>query len=314
MHSRLMSLLALISLATCLAAPSAGLAQQGQRSNSAPKGGAPVGGRSAPEGLTTKAKGPAGPVAADWRTVDPQNLLVIDTNRGRILVEMYPEIAPLAVAQFKALAHRNFYDGLQFFRVVDSFMDQTGDPMNNGGGGSDLPNLKGEFSFRRGPDTPFVQANQSEGRVSGYVGVIPVVSQADGLMAMTADGKVSASVQFCAGLAGVARAGDPDSGNSQFFLMRGPYPSLNGKYAAWGRVLVGEDVVQAMKVGEPVEPPRDVMLKVRVAADMPPAERPVVEVIDTRGAYFHRLLAAALATSGAGFNPCEVDVPARLRP
>ncbi|MGZ6037089.1 MAG: peptidylprolyl isomerase, partial [Phenylobacterium sp.] len=78
---------------------------------------------------------PTGPGPADWRTPDPNDVLVIDTNKGRIIVEMVPEVAPQHVAQVRALAHEGFYDGLRFFRVIDKFMDQTGDPQNNGQGG-----------------------------------------------------------------------------------------------------------------------------------------------------------------------------------
>ena len=86
------------------------------------------------------------PAASDYRTVDPQNLLVINTTKGRVLVEMIPEIAPLSVARIKELAHEHFYDGLTFHRVVPGFMAQGGDPNGTGAGGSSKPNLKAEFS------------------------------------------------------------------------------------------------------------------------------------------------------------------------
>src|SRR5690348_13652589 len=79
----------------------------------------------------------AQPTAADWRTPDPNDVLVIDTNKGRVFVEMVPEVAPQTVARVRELAHTGFYDGQKFFRVIDKFMDQTGDPQNNGQGGSD---------------------------------------------------------------------------------------------------------------------------------------------------------------------------------
>src|ERR1700741_3414190 len=106
---------------------------------------------------------PPTPPEADWRTPDPNNELVIDTNRGRIVVEMYPDVAPAHVAQMQTLAKRHFFDGQTFFRVIDDFMDQTGDPGNDGKGGSDLPNLKPEFSFKRSADTPFVEGASRHG-------------------------------------------------------------------------------------------------------------------------------------------------------
>lgn len=74
--------------------------------------------------------------ASDWRTPDPENILVVDTNKGRIIVELSPETAPNHVARVRDLAKAHFYDGLTFFRVIDSFMAQTGDPKNDGTGGS----------------------------------------------------------------------------------------------------------------------------------------------------------------------------------
>ncbi|HQR88897.1 MAG TPA: peptidylprolyl isomerase, partial [Caulobacter sp.] len=66
--------------------------------------------------------------SSDWRTPDPQNVLVVETNKGRIIAELSPLAAPAHVARIRELVQANFYDGLTFFRVIDSFMAQTGDP------------------------------------------------------------------------------------------------------------------------------------------------------------------------------------------
>ena len=108
--------------------------------------------------LLTATPALAAPAPTDWRAVDAANTLMIDTNKGRVFVELYPEVAPATVARIETLARRGFYDGLTFFRVIDDFMDQTGDPKNTGEGGSDLPSLPAEFNFRvtPGPDFPVV--------------------------------------------------------------------------------------------------------------------------------------------------------------
>ena len=128
---------------------------------------------------------------------------------------------------------------------------------------------------------------------------------------MTADGKVNAWAVYCPGVAAMARAGDPDSANSQFFLMRAFYPSLMQKYTAWGRVLVGQDVVNAIKTGEPVADPQDRMLTVRLASDMPAADRPKLQVLDTSGPAFRSTLAHALADKGPTASVCDIPVPTR---
>jgi peptidylprolyl isomerase len=84
---------------------------------------------------------------------DPQNTIYLDTKDGRITIRLRPDLAPKHVAQIKALVKRHFYDGIVFHRVIDGFMAQTGDPTGTGGGNSDLPNIKAEFSntpFKRG--------------------------------------------------------------------------------------------------------------------------------------------------------------------
>lgn len=244
------------------------------------------------------------PTAADWRTVDPENLLVIETTKGRILVEMVPEIAPLSVARIKELARQHFYDGLTWHRVLEGFMAQGGDPKGDGSGGSTLPDIKGEFTFRRDPATPYAMISSKGGLEDGFVKSVAVRGQNSDLAVMTADGKVSGWGLFCGASAGMARAQDPDSGNSQFFLMRDYNETLDKNYAVWGRVLVGMDVVKALKNGEPVVDP-DKMTTVRVASDLPAAQQPKVQVVDTKGAWVK-------TASKYAIDVCDVDLPAKV--
>ena len=246
----------------------------------------------------------SGPGAAEYRAVDPENVLVIDTTQGRVYVEMIPEIAPATVARIKALARENFYDGLTFHRVVDKFMAQGGDPKGDGSGGSTKPNVPPEFIFRRGPDTAFVRVAAVGGLEDGFVKSLPMRSQNTGLMIMTADGKVQSWPVWCKGVAGFARANDPDSGNSQFYLMRDFNEGLEHNYTAWGRVLAGQNVVNVLKVGEPVPNP-DKMVTVRVLADLPANARPKVSVLDTSSATFKAAAANALSV-------CDIDLPAKV--
>jgi cyclophilin family peptidyl-prolyl cis-trans isomerase len=84
---------------------------------------------------------------------DPENTLVIEMEDGRIVIEMRPDLAPNHVERIKTLARQGFYDGVVFHRVIEDFMAQTGDPTGTGRGGSDLPDLRAEFTdthFGRG--------------------------------------------------------------------------------------------------------------------------------------------------------------------
>lgn len=253
------------------------------------------------------------PGVPDWRTPDPQNVLVIDTTKGRIIVEMEPLIADAHVERIKALTRSKTYDGLKFFRVIEDFMDQTGDPQNTGEGDSDMPNLTAQFTFPRTPKTPFVQMARTGGAVFGFVGATPVQTQPDDLMALMATPKVSAMGMFCPGVMGMARSGEPDSGNSQFFLMRGPWPKLNGKYTPWGRVISGLDVVKAIRTGEPVPEPMDKMIEVRVMADIPEARRPKIQVQNTASPAFKAYAEGVVQAKGAAFDICDLEIRAEVR-
>ncbi len=82
--------------------------------------------------------------------LDPENTIYLDLKDGRVVIELLPKVAPLHVARIKELTRAGFYNGIVFHRVIEGFMAQTGDPTGTGTGGSDLPDLKAEFS-----DEPF---------------------------------------------------------------------------------------------------------------------------------------------------------------
>jgi len=253
------------------------------------------------------------PTEADWRTPDPQNVLVIDTNKGRVFVELTPKVAPNHVQRVRELAREGVYDGRTFFRVIDRFMAQTGDPKDTGDGGTSKPNLKAEFTWRRAADSSFVPVAAPAGLEEGFVGSLPVIGQAMSWSTMTQDGKVSAWGTYCPGVVGMARDDDPDSANSQFFIMRQPYPSLDKRYTAFGRAISGLDVVRAIKTGEPVPAPQDLMERVTVLADWPEATRPKVRVIDPHGPWFKAQIARVRAAKGADFSVCDIDIPAEIK-
>ncbi|HEY4200476.1 MAG TPA: peptidylprolyl isomerase [Devosiaceae bacterium] len=152
---------------------------------------------------------------------DPENTLIIETTKGRVVVAMRPDLAPNHVAHIKKLAREGFYDGIVFHRVIDGFMAQTGDPTGTGTGSSKYPNLKQEFNAE-----PHVRGTTS-----------------------------------------MARAQNPDSANSQFFIVFDDARFLDRQYTVWGKVIEGMENVDQIKRGEPVRDP-DKMLSVKVAADV----------------------------------------------
>lgn len=86
-------------------------------------------------------------------TMDPENTLYLDLEKGRVTIQLLPDIAPGHVERIKELTRDGFYNGIVFHRVIDGFMAQTGDPTGTGTGGSDKPDLPAEFSdydYKRG--------------------------------------------------------------------------------------------------------------------------------------------------------------------
>ncbi|HEY8565356.1 MAG TPA: peptidylprolyl isomerase [Beijerinckiaceae bacterium] len=77
---------------------------------------------------------------------DPENTLVMETTKGRVVIALRPDLAPKHVERIKTLARQGFYDNVAFHRVIDGFMAQTGCPQGTGTGGSDLPDLQAEFN------------------------------------------------------------------------------------------------------------------------------------------------------------------------
>ena len=170
-------------------------------------------------------------VSAQEVTDGPGPNLVITVDgqaKGKIVIDLLPDVAPKHVAQITALAKSGAYDGVVFHRVIDGFMAQTGDVefgkkggdlSRAGMGGSALPDLPAEFS----------------------------------------------KIPYRRGTVGMARSADPNSANSQFFIMFTRYPSLDDQYTVVGQVISGMDVVDRIKRGEGARmADPDVMTKVEV--------------------------------------------------
>lgn len=141
------------------------------------------------------------------------NLIKIDVkDKGIIIAELYPDTAPITVENFKKLINEKFYDGLIFHRIIKDFMIQTGDPLGTGIGGSE-ETIKGEFS-----------ENGVENNLSHVRGVLSMAR----------------------------RGSDPEteetmnSASSQFFIVHKDSTYLDGKYASFGKVIEGMDVVDSL--------------------------------------------------------------------
>jgi len=140
---------------------------------------------------------------------DGERLTLSLSSGGAVVIKLRPDLAPGHVQRITDLANSGFYDGVAFHRVIPGFMAQGGDPTGTGYHGSDLPDLKAEFSRE-----PHVR-----------------------------------------GVASMARSSDPDSANSQFFIVFDDAGFLDGQYTVWGQVESGMEHVDALPVGEPPASP-----------------------------------------------------------
>lgn len=245
-----------------------------------------------------------------WVPVDPENALVIDSTKGRVVVQLEPTLAPLAVERVKQLARMHVYDGLLMWRVLDTPAEafiQTGDPGNVDVGRSSLPDIKSSFTAQ----LPVAQITFAKTGLEpeGFYRGIPVGTQIVAEDATT----VRAWGAYCPGTVGMGRDTNPDTENAEIFLMRGTTRWFDHDYTAIGRVVAGFDAVLAAAVGVPPAHP-DVMKRVSVLADLPVASRPRVEVMDTQSDEFRALIDSARSMRGSDFSVCDVDVPVRVSP
>jgi len=258
--------------------------------------------------------------AEAWRELDPENTLYIDLEYGRVVLELYPEISPIHVERIKTLARQSFYDNISFHRVIEGFMNQTGDPKGDGTGDSDLPDIQGEFTFRRAASMPvtLVGARNQGGKEIGvgFYKALPVATQPASQAMLTKDGKVAAFGLHCKGVTSMARTSDPNSANSQFFLMRDIAEHLDAQYSIWGNTVLGHEHLTKIKVGSKGEDPSfvpDVMKKVQIAADVPEAERVKVQVLKTDSPAFKNYLKTQKKPDGTYPDICDIRVPSHQK-
>ena len=253
-----------------------------------------------------------------WRELDPENTLYVDLEYGRVVLELYPEIAPLHVAQIKTLTRQGFYDYISFHRVIQGFMNQTGDPKGDGTGDSELPDINGEFTFRRPATMPvtLVGARDQGGKEVGvgFYKALPVATQPSSQAMLTKDGKVAAFGLHCKGVTSMARTSDPNSANSQFFLMRDIAQHLDAQYSIWGNTVLGHEHLTKIKIGSKGDNPDfvpDVMKKVQIASDVPAAERVKLQVLKTDSPAFKNYLKTQKKSDGTYPDICDIRIPTR---
>ena len=176
--------------------------------------------------------------ASNLNAVEPENIMVIEVEgeaNGVIEIELLPNIAPLHVERIKILARDGLYNGVVFHRVIDGFMAQTGDVKFG-----KIEGYKRRYAGQGGSNYPDLDAEFS-------------------------------SIEYEEGTVGMARAQNPNSANSQFFIMFNRSPNLDGNYTVFGKVINGQEIVNSIKRGamsdngSVINP--DIMKKVSIKSD-----------------------------------------------
>jgi peptidylprolyl isomerase len=249
-----------------------------------------------------------------WRGLDPENTLLLDLPAGQVVIELRPDLAPLHVERIKMLARAKFYDGLKFHRVIEGFVAQGGDPKGDGTGGSTLPDIKAEFAGDTAKLTNFVAIgrDRTAARV-GFIDGLPAAAQPEALRSFLAEKSVKVWGAHCPGAMSMARSTPPDSANSQFFLVIGDArQSLDTRYTVWGYIVDGFDHTRRINRGEPPAKPTTIM-RMRIAADVPPEKRPKLEVMRTESPAFKSFVDAMRLRREDGFvrDLCDIKAPRR---
>lgn len=259
--------------------------------------------------------------ASDWREIDAQNLLLIDFDGGRVTIELAPDFAPVHVANIRRLARAGWWGGASVYRVQENYVAQWG---NNEGGGP-LP----EGVVATPPAEYERPLTGLTPRPLGYPdSYAPLTGHADSWPIGWDPARGAAWLAHCFGAVGVGRDLAPDTGmGGELYAIIGHAPrQLDRNIALVGRVIDGMSLLSARPRGtgelgfyrtEAGETPIPIRA-VRLAADLPEAERPRYEAMRTDGAAFARYVAGRANRGGAfftvpagGVDLCNVNVPVR---
>ncbi|HEY0300161.1 MAG TPA: peptidylprolyl isomerase [Rhizomicrobium sp.] len=233
-----------------------------------------------------------------WRSVDPDNLVLIDTKYGQVAVELAPDFAPAHAARLRALIRAHFYDGLSFYRVIDGFVAQggigegTASTKDHPTEAKDLdakwPPLKAEFDRPVATTPVFTPLGNADL-------MAPLVGFENGFAVARAPKARREWLIHCPGTFAFARDNAPDTASTEFYIVIGQAPRrLDRDLTAFGRVLSGMQYLQKLERGDPEVDSgviadtarRDPILKMQLASDLPPGERPSFQVMRTESKTF----------------------------
>ncbi|MEM9617017.1 MAG: peptidylprolyl isomerase [Pseudomonadota bacterium] len=252
---------------------------------------------------------------SDWRALDPENTLYIELEAGRIVVALSTTLAQNHVAQIKALAREGFYDGLSFYRVINGFVAQGGDPFGVREVKTAQKAMTAEFEEPITDQMPIAMQKDVDGyaQTVGWIDSLPV-----GVDAATS----TVWHLHCTGAFAYGRNNEKDSASTEFYIALQPQRYLDRNLTVAGRVVQGMEHVQALRRVSPPESENDdlgdTIIAMRVAADISEAERTDLEILDSSNAAFANYVEARRNRPEEFFyyrpdhvDVCALNVPVR---
>jgi peptidylprolyl isomerase len=284
--------------------------------------GTPAAAAEAPPRPRTMAEVLAATTPVDWRPLDPENTLYLQLPAGRVVIELAPAFAPRHAANLRTLVRQKYFDGLAVIRSQDNFVVQWGDPDGKRALGQAQATLPPEFTVPLGPSLPFEPLPDRD----GYA---PEAGFSQGFPAARDPARGEAWLAHCYGMVGAGRGNEPDSGNgTELYVVTGHAPrQLDRNIALVGRVVQGMELLSVLPRGSgPLgfyeRPEQHIPItSVRLAADVPAAERVALEVLRTDTASFRALAEARrnrrddwyLVPAGH-VDVCNIPIVARTPP
>lgn len=260
---------------------------------------------------------------SDWRVPDPDNTLYMDLRGGRVVIELAPAFAPLHADNIKTLVRAHYFDGLAVLRVQDNFVAQWGDPQAGEKGARSFGKASAKVApeFERALEKAPVFTRLADGDVYA-----PEVGFTNG-MPVARDAKAGKTwLAHCYGMVGAGRDNGIDTGSgAELYVVIGQAPrQLDRNIALVGRVVQGMDLLAALPRGTGAlgfyeKPAQRLPIRsIRVAADVPIAERTSLQILRTDTPTFAALVESRRNRSDDWYKVpagridlCNVPIPVR---
>jgi len=248
--------------------------------------------------------------AADWRTPDPENTLYLELPGGRVVIELAPQVAPLHVANIRALVRAHYFDGLAIVRAQDNYVVQWNDPNHTRPLPAGIEVVAPEFTAAAGAERRFAPLPDRDA-YAAQTGFL------DGFPAGRDPRTHTVWLAHCYGMVGVGRDDPAESNATEMYAVIGNAPrQLDRNVALVGRVLTGMELLSTLPrgtgdMGYYVPPQSPVpIVSLRIAADLPVSERTPLEILRTDSATFRSLVDQRRnrLEPWYKFNPGHIDV------